>query len=367
VHINIDTKHPENGIQELKVIDATQIKKVKEIKEEVDRVTNAVIRTTVNEYYLYTPTSAVSSFGGTYNSSASIKLEKESVICITSGCTSSDGKKVYSHLHKSLKFLNQLRSLEDALVIYRLARAPERRIFYIDTGNLPTGKSEEYMQKIMTRYKNKIVYDAKTGAVQDERKHMSMLEDFWLPRREGGKGTEISTLPGGDNLGQIEDVEYFRKQLYKSLNIPITRLEPENQFTSGRSTDITRDEVKFQKFINRLRKRFAGLFFEALRVQLQLTNLVSESDWRDIEESLNVDYVQDNHFYELLEYEIMQDRLNILSSLNELVGKYYSQRWIRRNILQMSDEDIQNEEAQIAKEKEEGVYDEEESGGGSRW
>lgn len=352
IHINVDEKKLDNGIAELTWIDPLKIKKIKEVEEKNDPKTNVIIREVKNEYYIYTP--------DLNNMSLAYTLAKDSVVCVTSGCFSADGKKIHSHIHKSLKFLNQLRNMEDALVIYRLARAPERRIFYIDTGNLPKGKAEEYIRTIMSKYRNKIVYDANTGAVKDERKHMSMLEDFWLPRREGGKGTEISTLPGGENLGQIEDIEYFRRQLYKSLNIPITRLEPEQAFSSGRSTDISRDEVKFQKFVNRLRKRFSALFLEILRVQLQLKNIVAESDWKDIVENLNVDFIQDNHFYELLKYELIQDRLSILRDLDGFVGKYYSQEWVQKNILKMSDQEIIKQKILIKKEKENSEEEEEE-------
>jgi len=258
--------------------------------------------------------------------------------------------------------------MEDALVIYRLSRAPERRIFYVDVGNLPKGKAEEYVNKLMSKYRNKIVYDSNTGNIKDQKHHMSMMEDFWLPRREGGRGTEIDTLPGGNNLGDIEDILFFQKKLYKSLNIPETRLEPEQMFTSGRTTDINRDEVKFQKFINRLRKKFSYIFLDALKIQLQLKGVVSETDWEDIVQDIKIDFVKDNHFYELKDYEILQDRLNILRDLEEYVGTYYSRDWVRKNLLQMTDEDIQKVKKQIEEEKKEGeIPEEDEGGGGRRW
>ena len=240
--------------------------------------------------------------------------------------------------------------MEDSLVIYRLARAPERRIFYIDVGNMPRNKSEAYMRDIMTRYRNKLVYDASTGELKDDRKHMSMLEDFWLPRREGGRGTEISTLPGGENLGQIDDIIYFQKRLYRSLNVPINRLEQEAQFSLGRSTEISRDEVKFQKFIDRLRKRFSMLFFGILRKQLIMKGVITEQDWESWKNDVNVDYLRDNHFTELKNNEILQDRLSTLDAVSSYVGEYFSREWVMKNVMQMTDEDIQDMKDQVEAE-----------------
>ena len=240
--------------------------------------------------------------------------------------------------------------MEDSLVIYRLARAPERRIFYIDVGNMPRNKSEAYMRDIMTRYRNKLVYDASTGELKDDRKHMSMLEDFWLPRREGGRGTEISTLPGGENLGQIDDIIYFQKRLYRSLNVPINRLEQEAQFSLGRSTEISRDEVKFQKFIDRLRKRFSMLFFGILRKQLIMKGVITEQDWESWKNDINVDYLRDNHFTELKNTEILQDRLSTLDAVSSYVGEYFSREWVMKNVMQMTDEDIQDMKDQVEAE-----------------
>jgi hypothetical protein len=237
--------------------------------------------------------------------------------------------------------------MEDSLVIYRLSRAPERRIFYIDVGNLPKGKAEEYVKGIMNNYRNKMVYDASTGEMKDDRKHMSMLEDFWLPRREGGRGTEITTLPGGENLGQIDDILYFQKKVYKSLNVPSSRLEQEAQFSLGRSSEITRDELKFQKFISRIRKKFASLFVDILRTQLILKGIVTEEEWLDIRDSINFDFLQDTHFAELKNAELLREKIGTLRELDEFVGKYYSMEWVRKNVLMQSDEDIEEIDKQI--------------------
>lgn len=356
----VDRNKPKDGIVELRQIDPTKIKKVREIKEEFDKRTNTKISEVVHEYYVYTEGFDSNKVGGT-NNAVGVKIELDAIICVTSGLTDPTRKKRISHLHKALKVVNQLRVMEDSLVIYRLARAPERRIFYIDTGNLPKGKSEEYIQKVMSKFRNKIVYDANTGEIKDQKKHMAILEDFWLPRREGRTSTEIDTLPGGAHLNEIDDIIYFKQQLYKALNIPITRLEPDNAFTSGRSTEITRDEVKFQKFINRLRRRFSYLFLDALKTQLQLKGIVSETDWNDIVQDIRVDFKQDNHFFELMQIEILKDRLDILRDLQDQVGKYYSIDWLRRNVLQQSDEEVKLMDKQIAIEKENGLYPDENS------
>jgi len=261
-------------------------------------------------------------------------------------------EKVLSYLHKSVKLVNQLRMLEDALVIYRISRAPERRIFYIDVGNLPKGKAEEYVRNMMSQYRNKIVYDAATGEVRDDRRHKSMLEDFWLPRREGGRGTEITTLPGGDNLGEIEDILFFQKKLYKSLNVPLSRLESDTGFNVGRATEINREEVKFQKFIDRLRNRFSYIFLDALETQLILKGIIAEEDWDSMKEDISIDYVKDNYFAELKEFEIMKDRVDMVGQIEPLVEQgYYSKEWIRKNILQQTDEEIDILDKQLADEK----------------
>jgi hypothetical protein len=254
-------------------------------------------------------------------------------------------------LHKAIKPVNQLRMMEDSLVIYRLARAPERRIFYIDVGNLPKGKAEEYMKNIMAKYRNKMVYDANTGEMKDDRKHMSMLEDFWLPRREGGRGTEITSLPGGENLGQIDDIVYFQKKLYKSLNVPASRLEEQTQFSLGRSTEITRDELKFQKFIGRLRKKFSMLFIDLLKTQLILKGIVTEEEWEEIRQDVNIDYLQDTHFAELKNTELLSGRLAALRDLDEFVGKYFSREWVRKNVLMQTEEEMKELDKQMKEEK----------------
>ena len=285
-------------------------------------------------------------------SSQGLKISKDAITYVTSGVLDPSRKRVLSYLDKAMKTVNQLRMLEDSLVIYRLSRAPERRIFYIDVGNLPKGKAEEYLRNIMTKYRNKLVYNASTGEMQDDRKHMSMLEDFWLPRREGGRGTEITTLPGGENLGQIDDIVYFQKKLYKSLNVPVNRLEQEAQFSLGRSSEITRDELKFQKFINRLRKRFSMLFMDLLQTQLVLKGIVTEEEWQEMKQFINIDYQKDTHFSELKESELLRERLGTLREMDEYVGKYFSAEWLRKNVLMQSEEDIKMIDDQIAAEGE---------------
>jgi hypothetical protein len=346
-HIIIDESNPKKGILELRPIDPTRIRKVKEIDSEKDPKTGADIIKSIDEYYLYQDSSMSKSNQG-------LKISKDSIQYTTSGLLDSSRKKVLSYLHKAIKPVNQLRMMEDSLVIYRLSRAPERRIFYIDVGNLPKGKSEEYLRGIMNQYRNKLVYDANTGEIKDDRKHMSMLEDFWLPRREGGRGTEISTLPGGENLGQIDDIIYFQKKLYKSLNVPVNRLEQEAQFSLGRATEISRDEVKFQKFINRLRKKFSWLFLDLLKTQLLLKGVITEADWREIKENVAVDYIKDSHFAELKDAEILRDRLELLAQLDEYVGNYFSKEWVRKNILMQNDDEIELMDAQIEDERDSG-------------
>ncbi len=334
-HKIIDEANPKNGLVELRSIDPTKIRKVRELKKEKDPKTGAEIVVGASEYFIFQNDSLGVKAQG-------LKIAKDSVTYVTSGLLDPSRKKILSHLHKALKPVNQLRMMEDSLVIYRLARAPERRIFYIDVGNLPKGKAEEYLRNIMAKYRNKMVYDAETGDMKDDKKHMSMLEDFWLPRREGGRGTEISTLPGGENLGQIDDIEYFRRKLYKSLNVPSGRLEQEQQFNLGRSTEISRDELKFQKFINRLRKKFSALFIDILKTQLILKGVVTEEEWEDIRSDISVDFIQDNHFSELKDAELLRERLGTLREIDEYAGRYYSVEWIRKNVLMQTEEDIEN-------------------------
>lgn len=343
-HILVDEKQPKRGIIELRPIDATRMTKVKQINQEKDEKTGVTLIKDVEEYYMYRD-------AGLAKTNQGIKISKDAIQYTTSGLLDSSRKKVLSYLHKAIKPVNQLRMMEDSLVIYRLARAPERRIFYIDVGNLPKGKSEEYLRGIMNQYRNKLVYDASTGEIKDDRKHMSMLEDFWLPRREGGRGTEITTLPGGENLGQIDDIIYFQKKLYKSLNVPSNRLEQEAQFSLGRSTEISRDEVKFQKFINRLRKKFSWMFLDLLKTQLILKGIISEQDWATFKEDIVIDFIQDSAFAELKENEIMRERIGLLTEMDQYVGQYFSKEWIRKNVLMQTDDDIERMKEEIDAEK----------------
>ena len=344
-HLVINEKNPKEGIVEIRPIDAAKMRKVKKVKKKKDPITGADVIEKTEEFFIYQEKPGSSTNG--------VKMTTDSVSYVTSGLLSEDRKKIISFLHKALKPINQLRMMEDALVIYRLARAPERRIFYIDVGNLPRGKSEQYMKDIMAKYRNKLVYDAKTGEIRDDRKHMSMLEDFWLPRREGGRGTEISTLPGGENLGQIEDIVYFQKKVYRSLNVPINRLEQESQFSLGRSTEINRDELKFQKFIDRLRMRFAHLFYGILKKQLVLKGICTEEDWESWKNDITVDFVKDNHFTELRDIEVLRERIQTLDMVQNYVGEYYSKEWVQKNILMLSDEDVENMKKEIDGESEE--------------
>ena len=348
-HLVADEKNLKLGIQEIRPIDSSKIRKVKEVKYKKDPATNAKIVEKVNEFYIFQERS-----GGAQG----VRLSPDSVSYVTSGLLDPSKKQVVSYLHKALKPINQLRMLEDSLVIYRLARAPERRIFYIDVGNMPRNKSEAYMKDIMSRYRNKLVYDANTGNLKDDRKHMSMLEDFWLPRREGGRGTEITTLPGGENLGQIDDIVYFQKRMYRSLNVPLSRLEQESQFSLGRSTEINRDEVKFQKFIDRLRKRFSMLFTGILKKQLLLKGIITEQDWESWKNNIQVDFQRDNHFTELKNAEILQNRMNTLDQVSQYVGEYFSREWVMKNVMMMNDDDINELKQQV--EGENAVEDEDE-------
>ena len=345
-HLVVDEKNLKAGIQEIRPIDASKIRKVKEVKKKKDPVTGATLVENVNEFYIYQEKPGQQAQG--------IRLSNDSVSYVTSGLLDETRKKVVSYLHKALKPINQLRMMEDSLVIYRLARAPERRIFYIDVGNLPRGKAETYMKDIMARYRNKLVYDANTGNIRDDRKHMSMLEDFWLPRREGGRGTEITTLPGGENLGQIDDILYFQKKLYRSLNVPINRLEPEAQFNLGRATEITRDELKFQKFVDRLRRRFSMLFTEILKKQLIMKAIITEEDWDNWKQDIHINYVRDNHFTELKDAEILQNKLQTLDNMQQYVGEYFSKEWVMKNVLYLDDDAIEDMKKQIDDEEKAG-------------
>lgn len=354
-HAIIDEKNPKLGIQELRYVDPRKLRKIREISKTKDANADSTLIQTKNEYYIFndktfaTKSSAVS----TTDTTKGIRIAKDSIIEVTSGVVNETNTLVLSHLNKAIKPLNQLRMLEDAAVIYRLARAPERRIFYIDVGNLPKLKAEQYLRDMMTKHKNRLVYDAATGDVRDDRKHMTMLEDFWMPRRNGEKGTEITTLPGGANLGEMDDVLYFQKNLYKALNVPITRMESETGFSLGRSNEISRDEVKFSKFIRRLRARFSMLFDEVLEKQLVLKNVMTIEEWKEIKDKIRYNFQEDNHFEELKEQEILTQRLQTLQAINDYVGVYYSKNWVRKNILQQTDEEIEEIDKQIQEEPDE--------------
>lgn len=352
-NVIIDEGNPKKGILELRPVDPLSLQKIKEVKKFTDPKTKVEIEQVVNEYYVYSEKfgqkqASVSKIGG-------IKIAKDAIIYSNSGVTDPSRKRVVSHLHKAIKLVNQLRMMEDSLVVYRVSRAPERRIFYVDVGNLPKHKAEEYVQNVVSKYRNKLVYDATTGDITDDRRHMSMLEDFYLPRREGGRGTEIDTLAGGENLGQIDDVVFFQKKLYRSLNVPLGRLEEDAAYAFGRATEVSRDEVKFQRFVDRLRKKFSSIFLDALRTQLILKGVIAKSEWDSIAESINIDFVEDNYFSELKEYEIMRERLNMAQEFENLVGKYYSVKWLRSNILRQTDEDIDRMNKEIEDEIKSGV------------
>lgn len=350
-HLVLDEKNPKEGIQEIRPIDAAKMRKVKKVKKTKDPKTGADLVESTEEFYIFQEKPGSSTSG--------VKMTNDSVSYVTSGLLNENRTKIVSYLHKALKPINQLRMMEDSLVIYRLARAPERRIFYVDVGSLPRGKAEQYMKDIMTKYRNKLVYDASTGQIKDDRKHMSMLEDFWLPRREGGKGTEISTLPGGENLGQIDDVLFFQKKVYRSLNVPLNRLEQENQFSLGRANETNRDELKFQKFIDRLRMRFSHLFYGILRTQLILKGIITEDDWNQWKNDITVDYVRDNHFTELRDMEILRERIQTLDQIQNYTGEYFSKQWIQKNVLHLSDDEIEKMKEDMAEDEAEAPEEEE--------
>jgi hypothetical protein len=354
-HVIVDAKDPSKGILELRYVDPRKIRKIREIKKKKDETTGVEVINTINEYYIYND-KVVSGTSSNYGP-VGVKIAVDSVININSGLMDSRRAIVLSYLHKAIKPLNQLRMIEDATVIYRISRAPERRIFYIDVGNLPKLKAEQYLRDIMAKYKNKLVYDANTGEVRDDRKHLSMLEDFWLPRREGGKGTEITTLPGGQNLGELEDVKYFEKKLYKSLSVPISRLDPNSSgFTLGRVSEITRDELKFTKFVGRLRNKFSEVFDQALRIQCILKGICTADEWNEFKEHIYYDFIKDNNFAELKDAELMRERLSLLSSVDPYVGRYFSQGWVQRNVLRMDDEEIKELAKEIEEEKKAGLH-----------
>jgi hypothetical protein len=362
-HKLIDVKNPQEGIQELRHIDALKMRYVrtKKKKNRLDiNITNGRSDDLVNldfpvidEYFEYSP--KTSGLNTQNNPTGSIKIAKDSIAYCSSGLVDRNKNTVLSYLHKSIKAVNQLRMIEDSLVIYRLSRAPERRIFYIDVGNLPKIKAEQYLRDVMMRYRNKLVYDGSTGEIKDDKKYMSMLEDFWLPRREGGRGTEITTLPGGQNLGEITDIEYFKKKLYRALNVPPSRMDGEGGFNLGRSSEILRDELKFTKFVGRLRKRFSNLFNDILKTQLILKNVVTPEDWKKMSEHIQYDFLYDNHFSELKESELMAERLNLAVTAEPYIGKYFSQDYVRRKIIRQTDEEIVEQDKLIKKEIKDGV------------
>lgn len=353
-HLIADPAQPSKGIQELRWIDPLNVKKIQEVKKQKQPGTNVDIVTDLEEYYLYTQDIG-NVVGVVGTRGQSIRIHPDAIAYIHSGLYDSTRHLIISYLHKAIKPLNQLRMIEDAVVIYRISRAPERRIFYIDIGSLPKMKAEEYMRSLMNKYRNKLVYDANTGELRDEKRHMSMLEDFWLPRREGGKGTEIQTLPGGQNLSEMQDVEYFKKKLYRSLNVPISRLESNNGFNLGRSSEITRDELKFSKFVSKLRSKFNGLFLQILQKQLILKNIIRAEEWPDIEFKMHLDYLRDSHFTELKNAEITKSRLELLGAIDTFVGRYFSHAWIRKNILMQDEQLISELDSEVSAEKKEGI------------
>ena len=362
----IDQKKPEEGIKDLRYIDPMKMRYVRQEKkkskaERLNALNNnqnetKVVAPEIEEYFVYTPqphypSQAMTGGGGTKG----VKIAKDSITYVTSGLVDRNKGLVLSYLHKAIKALNQLRMIEDSLVIYRLSRAPERRIFYIDVGNLPKIKAEQYLREVMGRYRNKLVYDANTGEVRDDRKFMSMMEDFWLPRREGGRGTEITTLPGGQNLGELSDIEYFQKKLYRALGVPESRIAAEGGFNLGRSSEILRDELKFSKFVGRLRKRFANMFTDMLKTQLILKNIVTPEDWEVLSEHIQYDFIYDNQFAELKETEMMNERLGTLAQIEPYIGRFYSQEWVRKNILRQTDGEMEELDEQIEQEIKDGI------------
>jgi len=369
-HKVIDLKNPSAGIQEIRYIDPIKIRFIRKAEQTGQNANFPASSSRSNEpidihqapkieeYYLYDPNSSIGSSGSISfrNDAKSVKIAKDAITYVTSGLVDRNKQTILSYLHKSIKALNQLRMIEDSLVIYRLSRAPERRIFYIDVGNLPKIKAEQYLRDVMNRYRNKLVYNADTGEIKDDRKYMAMLEDFWLPRREGGRGTEITTLPGGQNLGELADIEYFQKKLYKSLNVPSSRIDVGGGgFNLGRSSEILRDELKFTRFVGRLRKRFSEVFNDMLKTQLILKNIVTPQDWEVLREHIQYDYVYDNHFSDLKDNELRNDQLGVVAAMEPYIGKYFSAQYIRSKVLKQSDGEMKEIDAQIEKEIKEGI------------
>jgi hypothetical protein len=372
-HKVIDLKDPSAGIQDIRYIDPLKIRLIRKQEKggpnsqsPFNVARNGKDPTNpenykapeVEEYYLYDPNSSQKNGGGVYpnsNVKGAVKISKDAITCVTSGLVDRNKQTILSYLHKAIKALNQLRMVEDSLVIYRLSRAPERRIFYIDVGNLPKVKAEQYLRDVMNRYRNKLVYNASTGEIRDDRKHMAMLEDFWLPRREGGRGTEITTLPGGQNLGELSDVDYFQTKLYKSLNVPSSRLDSSGGFNLGRSSEILRDELKFTKFVGRLRKRFSGMFNDMLKTQLILKNIITAEDWQELEDHIQYDYLYDNHFSDLKENELLNEQLGVIAAMEPYMGRYFSAQYVRNKILKQTETEIIEMDQQIEKEIEAGI------------
>ena len=369
-HAMIDENKPSEGIKELRYVDPRKIRKVRTVKKrKVSGGSNVTVPQSAGEFYIYNEKGFAKTAGVPNNvapfqdtGAQGLKISVDSIVNVSSGLVNVNGDLVIGYLQKAIKPLNMLKAMEDSLVIYRISRAPERRIFYIDVGNLPKPKAEQYLRDVMTRFKNKVVYDSATGEIRDDRKHMTMLEDFWLPRREGGKGTEITTLPGGQNLGQMDDVTYFQNKLYKALNVPIGRMDPSAQYSFGRATEITRDEVKFAKFITRLRMRFSDLFTRILEKQLILKGVITSEDWAEFKTNFKFEYAEDNHFAELRNTEILRDRVSMLRDADDYTGKYFSHEWIRRNVLYQTDEDMQEIDKQIAEEVNNPQYNQPEIG-----
>lgn len=348
----IDNSNTRRGLLELVQLDPRKIRKVREIKREKDTKTGVEFVREVNEFFIYNEKGINynPNYATTQGPNQGLKISTDSVTYIPSGLVDLEKNVVLSYLHKAIKPVNQLKMMEDALVIYRLSRAPERRIFYIDVGNLPKVKAEQYLKDIMARYRNKIVYDSATGEVRDDRKFMSMLEDFWLPRREGGRGTEITTLPGGENLGQIDDINYFQTKLYQSLNVPISRMQPQTGISFGRATEITRDELKFAKFVSRLRKKFSELFNDLLRTQLILKGVLTDKDWGHIKEQIQYNFAQDQYFEEIKNSENIRNRIDLLNSMQPYVGYYFSKKYVQKNVLRMTDNEIEKMDSEIEEE-----------------
>ena len=349
-HKVIDSQNPRKGIQQLRYIDPRKIKKVREVQTGKRGQVDVVKK--FKEFYIYNQHGHQVN-----NTSTGVKLTFDSIAYCPSGLIDMHKGTVLSYLNKAIKPVNQLRMIEDSVVIYRISRAPERRIFYIDVGNLPKIKAEQYLKDVMNRYRNKLVYDASTGEIRDDRNHMSMLEDFWLPRREGGRGTEITTLPGGANLGEIDDITYFQRKLYRSLNVPISRLEAEQNFSLGRSTEITRDELKFTKFVGKLRKKFSVIFNDLLKTQLILTGVIAEEEWKSMSEHIQFDFLQDNNFTELKNAELLKERLEMLSQVENYVGTYFSKEWIKKNVLHLTDDEIGEMQKQMDSESDDNGED----------